>query len=66
MDKELDELIEKQKQLEGMQQSLHDFSLKLKAQQDEFFLKHLGYSKTDKNISIFDMIKRATKSKLVL
>lgn len=66
MDKELNDIIDKQAQLKAMERSLYDFAEKLKKQQDEFLVKHLNFTKDDKNVNVFEMIKRATKSKLVL
>ena len=68
MEKELNDILEKQKQLRLMEKSLYDFAEGLKRQQDEFLINRLGFSKDEKNISTFEMLKRMAdnKSRLIL
>lgn len=68
MDKELNEILDKQNQLRAMERSLYEFADGLKKKQDEFLVKHLGFDKDQKNISIFDIIKKSSekKSSLIL
>lgn len=65
MRKELDEIIEKHAQLKAMQLSVVKFAQELEKEEHEFFKSQMGL-KDGEHANVFDLIKKALGSSVVL
>lgn len=65
MDKDLQDIQEKQKQLAAMVASINDFQSKLQGQQAEFIEKYFGF-KRGENVNVFDLIAKFNEKKIIL
>lgn len=56
---EIKDILERLGQLESMKHSVMEFAKKLKEDEDEFLVKYLNFSKADREVHVFEFIRRA-------